>query len=341
VNPAGLSRVPRVVVADDSTLMRRFLADALASRGFDVVATAEDGDAALQACAVNQPDVMTLDLAMPGLDGIGVLKALRALRSPVRVVVVSGFSPAHGARAVDALAEGAVELVPKPSAGEPLDAFFDELEGKVRAAASSSATGPARTARAAFASGGARRAVVIASSTGGPRALAELVPALPAPLGHGTMIVQHMPAGFTASLADRLDRVSSLDVREAEEGAEITAGVALVAPGGKHLRLNSGRRVHLTEEDPIGGLRPRADLTIADAAKTFRDKLLLVVLTGMGRDGEEGARVVKQYGGKVLAEAESTCTVYGMPRAIVEANLADEVLPLHDLPSAIAREAGA
>jgi two-component system chemotaxis response regulator CheB len=321
--------------------MRRFLADALASRGFDVVATAEDGDAALQACAAGRPDVMTLDLAMPGLDGIGVLKALRALRSPVRVVVVSGFSPAHGARAVDALAEGAVELVAKPAAGEPLDAFFDVLEEKVRAAASSSATGPARTARAAFASGGARRAVVIASSTGGPRALAELVPALPAPLGHGTMIVQHMPAGFTASLADRLDRASSLDVREAEEGAEIRPGTALVAPGGKHLRLNGGRRVHLTEEDPVGGLRPRADLTIADAAKTFRDKLLLVVLTGMGRDGEEGARIVKQYGGTVFAEAASTCTVYGMPRAVVEADLADDVLPLDELPSAIAREAGA
>jgi two-component system chemotaxis response regulator CheB len=176
---------------------------------------------------------------------------------------------------------------------------------------------------------------VIACSTGGPRALADLVPKLPAPLGAGTLIVQHMPPGFTGSLATRLDNASKLKVVEAGDGAAIEPGTALLAPGGSHLRLNGDRRAHLSDEAAIGGLRPRADLTIKDAAERWGSRILLVVLTGMGRDGLEGAKHVKKHGGRVLVEAESTCTVYGMPRAIAEAGLADQVLELGDLPAAI------
>jgi two-component system chemotaxis response regulator CheB len=180
---------------------------------------------------------------------------------------------------------------------------------------------------------------VIATSTGGPRALAELVPKLPSPLGRGTVIVQHMPAGFTASLAERLDRMSPLAVREAKGTELVEARVALLAPGGSHLRLDAGGRARLSSEAAIGGLRPRADLTIADAARIWGENLVLVVMTGMGRDGLAGAEEVKRRGGRVLAEAESSCTVYGMPRAVVDAGLADEVLALGDLPAAIAAEA--
>jgi two-component system chemotaxis response regulator CheB len=335
----------RVVVADDSRFMRHLLANALSARGFDVVATAEDGDDALKACGAHRPDVLTLDLAMPGLDGIGVLRALREEGSAIPVVVVSAFSPVHGARAVDALAEGALELVAKPSIGEPLEPYFAELAEKVRLAASAPrrtlANGHKRVPhRPRPASRGRRRAVVIACSTGGPRALAELMPHLPSPLGDGTVIVQHMPPRFTASLAERLDRVSALSVREAAGGETLQPDAALLAPGGSHLRLAGDRTARLSDEPAIGGLRPRADLTIADAAKLYGERLLLVVLTGMGKDGLEGAREVKARGGHVLAEAESTCTVYGMSRAIVEARLADEVLALPDLPEAIAAEAG-
>ena len=336
----------RVVVADDSRLMRRMLADALGRQGFDVVATAADGDEALAACRDHRPDAMTLDLAMPGLDGIGVLKALRQGRaSRVPVVVVSAFSPAHGARAVDALAEGAFDLVAKPSIGEGMSTFTDELGRKVGAAAHS---GRVRRPAVAPAPRGAshpapRRSgapvVVIASSTGGPKALGELVPALPAQLGAGVLMVQHMPPGFTGSLAARLDAASALTVREAAGGETLAPGVALMAPGGSHLRLGADRRPRLTEEEPVGGLRPRADLTIADVAAQYGPRVLLVVLTGMGRDGLEGARAVRAAGGRILAEAESTCTVYGMPRAVAEAGLADEVLPLDQLAGAIAREA--
>jgi two-component system chemotaxis response regulator CheB len=194
---------------------------------------------------------------------------------------------------------------------------------------------------------GAAKLVLIATSTGGPRALAELVPALPNPLGAGGLIVQHMPPGFTASLAERLDRSARLTVVEARGGEAPAPDTLLLAPGGSHLRVSDddgvglGGRVHLSDADAVGGLRPRADVTIADAARVYGDRLVLVVMTGMGKDGLEGARAVRARGGRVLVEAEATCTVYGMPRAIVEAGLADAIVGLPDLAAAIAAEAGA
>lgn len=343
----------RIVVADDSRLMRSMLAKGLERAGFDVVGVAVDGDEALKLCRDLRPDVLTLDLAMPGTDGMAVLRSLRDHGPKVPVVVVSAFSPAHGARAVDALAEGAVELAAKPGAGESFEEFLRELVAKVQAAAVSNPrpAAPPRAVPAAPAappSGGSgvkrsttRRAVVIAVSTGGPKALAQLMPELPERLGEGVLIVQHMPPGFTGSLAERLDRASTITVREAKDGDRLEPGVALLAPGGSHVRLDSGGRVRLSDEPPVGGLRPRADISILDAAGSYGDRTLLVVLTGMGRDGLDGATAVKSRGGRVLAEAESTCTVYGMPRAVVEAGLADAVLPLGQLAGAIAMEAGA
>jgi two-component system chemotaxis response regulator CheB len=337
----------RVVVADDSRLMRRILADALGRQGFDVVATAADGDEALDACRAHRPDAMTLDLHMPGLDGLGVLRALKQGKAePVPVVVVSAFSPAHGARAVDALAEGAFELVAKPAFGEPIETFTTELARKVgEAAHSGRVRRPAarpiarRPAHRRTAVAG-KKVVVIACSTGGPKALGDLIPKLPSPLGAGTLIVQHMPPGFTASLATRLDASSKLDVAEAAGGEALSPGVALLAPGGAHLRLDGTRHAQLSDDAPVGGLKPRADFTIEDAARLFGPRMVLVVLTGMGRDGLEGAKAVRAAGGRILVEAESTCTVYGMPRAVAEAGLADEILPLGELAGAIAREAG-
>jgi two-component system, chemotaxis family, protein-glutamate methylesterase/glutaminase len=350
----------RVVVADDSGLMRRVLAHALTDAGFDVVGQAGDGDEALDLCRRLQPDAMTLDLAMPGRDGIGVLRELRRPGAPaIPVIVVSAFSPARGARAVDALSEGAFDLVAKPAAGSTLAAFVEELADKVRAAAGSArrrvarpvaavaaatraAAAPVRPARRASAAAvGAKPLVFIASSTGGPAALARLVPHLPSPLGAGGVIVQHMPAGFTTSLAARLDRASALTVVEAGAGETLAPDKVVLGPGGLHLRLDAQRRVVLSEEAPIGGLRPRADLGIEDAATLFGRRLLLVVLTGMGNDGLKGAEAVRAHGGRVLVQEESTCTVYGMPRAVAEAGLADAVHGLDDLPAAIAREVGA
>jgi len=346
--PAPTPELPlRVVVADDSALMRRMLSDALEQQGFTVVGVASNGDEALGVCARLRPDVLSLDLAMPGLDGIGVLRALRDQASPIPVVVVSAFSPAHGARAVDALAEGAVDLVAKPGAGTPMQSFVAELGAKVRAAASSRIRPHDLRARRTPAApprrrpaGGGPRPVVIACSTGGPKALADLLPMLPARLGAGTLVVQHMPAGFTGSLAARLDRSSRLTVSEAAPGDVLDPGRVFIAPGGRHLRVGDGGALQITDEPEIGGLRPRADLTIKDAAARWGGRTLLVVLTGMGRDGLDGARDVHTRGGRILVEAESTCTVYGMPRAIAEADLADRELPLPELAAAIVEEAG-
>lgn len=346
---ARTAKPSRILVADDSTFMRRLLTQALRDAGFEVVGEAADGDEALSLYRELRPDAMTLDLAMPGMDGIGVLRALRGERSSLPVVVVSAFSPAHGARAVDALAEGAFDLVAKPAFGEPLEQFVGALREKVNAAAASAApkasalaTAPAvARLRARRAPAGTKKVVLIATSTGGPRALAELLPALPSPLGAGGMIIQHMPAGFTASLAQRLDRSSALTVVEAAGGEALKPDTLILAPGGSHLRLGDDGVARLTDEAAIGGLRPRADLTIADAAKLFGERLLLVVMTGMGKDGLKGAREVRARGGRIIAEAESSCTVYGMPRAIVEAQLADEVVPLSELADAIAAEVDA
>jgi two-component system chemotaxis response regulator CheB len=181
------------------------------------------------------------------------------------------------------------------------------------------------------------KVLAIASSTGGPKALARLIPQLPSPIGAGGFIVQHMPAGFTASLASRLDRDSRLTVREAVGGEALEPGTLLMAPGGSHLRFD-GERARLSDDAPVGALRPRADLSIVDIAKRFGSRTVLVVLTGMGKDGLEGAREVRRQGGRILVEDESTCTVYGMPRAVVEAGLADVIAPLDDLPAAIAAE---
>jgi len=346
------STPPRVVVADDSAMMRQIVSSSLTRAGVQVVGSAANGDEALIVCDRERPDALMLDLTMPGLDGIGVLRSLRQQgRSDMPVIVVSAFSPAHGARAVDALAEGAFDLVAKPAIGESLSDFSAALVAKVEAATSRTRPGLARVPRGSGVPGATvprrplrsrtAKAVMIATSTGGPRALAELMPKLPASLGIGTLIVQHMPPGFTKSLAARLDSSSKLNVREAEGGELLDPKVALIAPGGKHLRIGPDGRTNLTDEPEIGALRPRADLTIEDAAKVFGERMLLVVMTGMGQDGLIGAREVKRRGGRILVEAESTCTVYGMPRAINEAKLADEVLPLHELAQAIADEASA
>jgi two-component system chemotaxis response regulator CheB len=362
---ASASARPRVVVADDSALMRRLVGDVLTRGGFDVVATARDGDEALKECRRHRPDAMTLDLSMPGMGGIDVLRTMRGENLDLPVVVVSAFSPAQGAYAVDALAEGAFELVTKPTGLADAPVFEQTLLGRVTLAVTSRrqaallrlATSPrtltppwsrtAAPAPAAPVAAPARRpsargakVVLIAISTGGPKALAALLPQLPSPLGLGTMIVQHMPAGFTASLADRLNRASKLTVKEAAGAETLNPGVVLLAPGGRHLRMDETGRTQLSDDDPIGGLRPRADLTIEDAARRHGDRLLLVVMTGMGQDGLRGAQAVRHHGGRVLAEAEETCTVYGMPRAVAEAGLVDRVEPLHALAGAIAEEAG-
>jgi two-component system, chemotaxis family, protein-glutamate methylesterase/glutaminase len=359
----------KVVVCDDSPFMRRLLVDALRACGAEVVAEAGDGAMALELCRRLKPDVMTLDLQMPGLSGMDVLRRMPA--GGPGVIVVSAYTTEGSTLAVEALSIGAAEVICKPDASTTLAQFTAQLDAVVRAAAAShTPRGPRPVLRPAPAApplprrdtppptasarpaspappaapparvpGGrpgrlAKPLVVIASSTGGPRALATFVPMLPRPCGAGVVIVQHMPAGFTRSLAERLDGTSALDVREAANGDRIEPTKALLAPGGQHLRID-GQVVKLSVEAAIGGLRPRADLTIEDAARDWPERVVLVVLTGMGNDGLRGARALKAARGVVLTEAEETCVVYGMPRSVEEAGLSDIVQPLPALSAAL------
>lgn len=345
----------RVVVADDSAFMRRLISDVLARANMDVVATVANGREAIDACRKYEPDVLSLDLAMPEVDGMEVMRSLRSM-TEMRIVVVSSFSEADGVRAVDALAEGAFDLVPKRAEGGKLQDFLDDLLIKVEAAAferkrsrkrvpkvplkeTPKPTARQKVARAKAAAGGGRRLVMIASSTGGPRALTTVVSKFPAQLGLGTMIVQHMPAGFTQSLASRLDSYSALNVKEAAEGDKIERTQALVAPGGKHMHI-ARHKIQLTDEAAIGGLRPCADITIADVVGEFGGNIVLAVLTGMGRDACKGARMVHDAGGVVIAEHADTTTVNGMPKAVVDAGLADGILPIDEIAAAIIEAAG-
>ncbi len=369
----------RVLVCDDSPLMRRFLGDAVTQAGAEVVGVARDGRDALELIARLRPDVITLDLEMPVMNGVEVLKRLGP--DGPGVIVVSAYTEHGSSLAVEALASGAHEVIRKPQIGTTAAMFAKELRRAVSAAAAvrrgperrpvqpvpaapprrrpeppappappaarreqparrvpPPAAAPSTTTPSAptpaRASGGARPLVVVACSTGGPKALSTFMPRLPATCGAGVLVVQHMPPGFTAPLAERLDRLCAIGVREAQDGDRIEPGRALIAPGGMHLHVQ-GDRVRLGDEAPVGGLRPRADITIEDAVRDWSDRVVLVVLTGMGNDGLKGARALKRAGGMILTEAEETCVVYGMPRSVEEAGLSDIVEPLDRLPGAL------
>ena len=181
------------------------------------------------------------------------------------------------------------------------------------------------------------RVVVLASSTGGPRALAEVLPRLPDNLPAPILAVQHMPAGFTQSLAERLNESCQLSVKEAEEGDRIQAGVVLLAPGGKHMTVDSEGRIALNQGPQECGLRPAANITMQSAAEAFGASVLAVVLTGMGSDGTRGSGLIKKAGGEVIVQDEASCVVYGMPKSIVEAGYADAIVPLSEIPAEILR----
>jgi two-component system chemotaxis response regulator CheB len=349
---AAAARVIRVLIADDSALIRQAVRRVLdADPEIEVIDTARDGLDALLKVESLQPDVVTLDVEMPRLDGLSALKLLME-RFPRPVIMFSSLTAPGTEATVRALALGAVDFLCKPSVatGAGISALADELVAKVKRAARArvrritlpprptlsrlpAAPPPLPLARPAA---GPERLLVIGSSTGGPRALAELTAGLPPDLPCAGIIVQHLPAGFTRSLAERLDQGCALRVAEAQAGAELATGQLLVAPGDYHLSL-AGTRVVLDQAPRRHGVRPAVDTTLEAAAAVFGPAVLAVILTGMGEDGTEGARAIKAAGGRVLAEAETTCVVYGMPRSVVEAGLADEVVPLDAMAAAIVR----
>lgn len=337
-----------VLVVDDSPLIRRVVCDVIAtSSDFTVVGEAADGATAIAMVHRLDPDLLTLDVQMPGLDGLATLG--RVMREAPRPVVMLSALGDGGDTTMRALELGAVDFVRKPSLGDALDrsTLHERLLGALRSAARSDCTSVpvlARIPEQRRVTGSPRiepptHLVVIAASTGGPRALAEIVAAL-APSRAAVLVIQHMPPGFTAGFARRLDALSMLPVAEAADGALLCAGRVYVAPGGLHTTVRAGVdgvRLAVGSGAPLHGVAPAADPAFVSAAATFERRCVAVVLTGMGHDGAEGARVVRQGGGYVIVQDAQTSIVYGMPQAALAAAGADTIAPLHDIAAAIAR----
>lgn len=337
----------RAVLVDDSATVRAVLRRQLESDGtIEVVGTAADGLAALAVIARLRPDVVTLDIEMPRLDGLSTLRRLMA-EQPTPVVMVSGLTREGADATIRALELGAVDFIAKSTLGTAFEGAVGELIAKVRAAAGarlraagsqSAIHRPPPAVSAAGASRWLQRVVVIGASTGGPQAIRQVVPALPPDLRVPVVVVQHMPAGFTRSLAERLDELGPLRVREANTGMVLTPGEVLLAPGGYHLVFGPQGLVHLDEEPPEQGVRPSINVTMASIARMPRANPVVAVLTGMGSDGTRGCGLIRQAGGYVITEAESTCVVYGMPRAVVEAGWSNESVPLDEVAEAVVRQ---
>ena len=344
-----MDRVLRVLVIDDSAYVRKVVKQMLSRSPFiEVVGAARDGREALEMVEQLQPDVITCDLIMPELDGVGFVRE-QMRRRPVPILIMS-IANETGDAALTALDAGAVDFVQKPTAlaTEKIFEVSGELIEKVKAAANipltriQSAPFPpeATPARATTVAGShAVDVVVLGISTGGPQALKQLIPLLPADFPVPVAMVMHMPVGYTEMYARKLDEHSPLNVREAQEGDELRAGVVLLAPAGRHLsfqRRADGRVVAHLDARPFDTLhRPSVDVMFQSAAEVYRQRVLGVVMTGMGSDGKQGAAWIKSQGGLVYTESEETCVVYGMPSTVVEAGLSDRSVPLGQMAQAI------
>lgn len=336
-----MSRKPRLMIVDDSLFMRAAIARAVGT-AFDVVGQAKDGADALAQVARLAPDVVTMDFNMPGMNGADAVRALMAAR-PTPVVMFSAHTRQGAKETFDALAAGAVDFVTKPAGEVSLDLskIADELTRKLLAAA---AARP-RTAQPVVAArtsgvvgiprttltGGLPRLCCIAVSTGGPAALSEVIPALPPELRIAIVVVQHMPAGFTGPLAERLASMSRVPVREARTGDRPLAGSVLIAPGDRHLEFDERGMVVLGDGPQVNGCRPAADVTMFSAVRVYGRRTLGLVMTGMGKDGAAGALAIKRAEGKTCAQDQATSVIYGMPKAAVDLGAIDEVVALGDL----------
>jgi two-component system chemotaxis response regulator CheB len=350
----------RVMVVDDSVVVRKIVTDVLsADPDIEVVGTAVNGKIAVGKLEQLKPDLVTMDIEMPEMNGIEAVRAIRATRNRVPIVMFSTLTERGASATLDALSAGANEYVTKPanvgSVGQSMESVREQLIPKIKALTGRPVSmGPARVAApvpppppAAPRTGPGKKpaVLVIGSSTGGPEALARVLPQLPASLPVPVLLVQHMPPVFTRQFAQRLDRLCPLRVVEASDGTPLAPGTVHLAPGDHHLVVRStgarGTRqalyTGLTQGPPENFCRPAVDPLFRSAVAAFDGAVLAVVLTGMGSDGRNGAGEIRAAGGTVLVQDQSTSVVWGMPGAISQAGYADEVLPLERIPEAINR----
>lgn len=336
-----MSKKIRVIIADDSALMRKKISEILQSDPeIEVVAIAKDGKEAIDAVHLMKPDVVTLDVEMPVLNGLDTLGYLMS-ECPVPCVMISAFTKAGSEESIRALEFGAIDLISKPGGviSHDITKISKEIIEKVKLAAKV----PIDKLRLIWAEKVKESRVIIkkpfsiikvfaiAASTGGPQALATILPLLRADLPAAFLVVQHMPEGFTKSFSERLDWQSKISIVEAEDHMPIKSGQVIIARGGIHMEAAGGENdphVVLIDKPSQLGVKPCANIMMGSVAKNFKQKSIGVVLTGMGSDGTFGAQAIKAAGGIILVQDKESCTVYGMPRSVVEAGLADKSVPL-------------
>ena len=348
----------KILVVDDSALYRQSIYNVLREvADVSIVGTAKNGMEALEKIEQLEPDLLTLDVQMPDMDGIQVLYEMKRRRLRPKAIMVSSLTSEGAKVTTDALMEGAFDFILKPS-GSDSNAnrrqLRDALEEKISAFREASGRCTKRIPRsvanrsvaagsvveAAPAPDAACQAVMIGTSTGGPEALKAVLPKLPAEFPVPVFVVQHMPAQYTRSLAMRLNEICKLDVVEAGDKTEAIAGKVLIAPGGKQMKLQragASLLVRVNDDPPENRVRPSVDYLIRSASDVLHGHALAVIMTGMGRDGLEGCKKLKQVGGYVFAQCQDDCAVYGMPKAVIEEDLADRTLPLGKIAPAIVR----
>ena len=341
----------QTLVVDDSVVARRVISEIFAAEmDFEVLGTAPNGRLALTKIERLRPDLVTLDIDMPELDGMQTLAEIRARFPAVRVIMVSNLTRRGAAVTVEALFNGASDYVTKAtrtsSPDEARQFLREQLLPKARAIMGSSVANIPAPRPTAEPSVQRRRTVrpadivVIGSSTGGPNALTEILAGLPNDFPAPVVIVQHLPANFTAFLARRLDAAGPLAVHEAAAGDRVVPGQVWIAPGDRHLEIHArsgGFELRTTDGPLVNSCRPAADVLFRSASATFGESTLAVVLTGMGQDGLDGCRSIRRVGGQIIAQDRETSVVWGMPGQVTEAGLADSVLPISDIGAEIVR----
>lgn len=338
----------KVIVVDDSALMRKIISDMINSENdMEVVATARNGRDLLNKLESFDPDVITLDVEMPVMDGITTLKKLKEKKNDTKVIMVSSLTGEDSKITLECLDLGAFDFIMKPSGSISLDIekIKEELVRKIRSVEKANNKFFARIPKAKSVDVHEHnkvinrrsdiKAVVIGASTGGPRALQKVLTKLPKDLGVPVFVVQHMPVGFTKAFAERLNSLCEMRVVEAEDRMAISSNIIYIAKGGKHMKISQSKEVKLTDEDAIWGVKPAVDKLFYSAAEVYGGKLLSVILTGMGRDGALGTTEIKKAGGSTIAEDASTCVIYGMPKAAYETGKVDEVVALDKIPERI------
>ncbi|HWO01398.1 MAG TPA: chemotaxis response regulator protein-glutamate methylesterase [Blastocatellia bacterium] len=343
----------RVLVVDDSAVMRKLISNCLEKDPeIEVVATAIDGDFALSKVDQLKPDVVTLDVDMPRMDGITALGHIVA-KHDIPVVMLSSLTARGAALTMRALEKGAVDFICKPGASSQIGEMADELVSKIKGASRGKIVAANNRAldrrvlkkRPAGVSCGARaqRVVAIGASSGGPHALRYLLPRIPADLNACLLIVQHMPESFTSMLARWLDEICEIEVREASEGDLIVPGKALIAPACTHMKVSRGRsgcEVTLERGSVVNGHMPSVDVLFRSIAAEYGAQATGVIMTGMGSDGAQGIGEIKKAGGWTLAQNKESCSVFGMPRVAIEKGFVNEVVPLTEMASRLTTAVG-